>query len=371
MKGRRAKANMREHFKKKAGRPYEEAVRDLCRAIFPKAKIESGVWVTGPDGRRELDIDIWETVSDQLLHVMIECKDFNRESTGPVGISYIDALDSKSRDLGLHSAFICSNAGYTSDAVRKAKRLGIGLLGATRQGDARIRFALQEEVYIRHVRIAECRIEYLYHDEECANPLGDIDVNQVLFEGRSVVQWLWCHVIRCLTVNPIAQGWIEHAYNFIVPITFAWPSGEVHVRGVTLYVRYEGAWFAQTVTLASSSGLYHHLRRRMQFPQGAWSFRIDGIDLHKGEWVSMPVLSGLDRRKGAPGEFEFNMLVIKNHPEIKNPAFLDNWVRPEDLDPFVDDIGDEMIQSVKGVDLADPLDGNLGRFVSAEWRKSA
>lgn len=192
MKGHRAKSNMRKQFKKKkAGRPYEEAVRDLCRTIFPNAKIESGVWVVGPDGRRELDVDIWEMVGDKLMHFMIECKDFNRESTGPVGISYVDALDSKCRDLGLHSAFICSNAGYTADAVRKAKRLGIGLLGATRQSDARIRFALQEEVCIRHVRIAECRLQYLYHNDEPLNPLDGVDVNHVLFENRSVIQWLW------------------------------------------------------------------------------------------------------------------------------------------------------------------------------------
>lgn len=164
---------------------------------------------------------------------------------------------------------------------------------------------------------------------------------------------------------------MEHEYNFVAPLVFRWSNGEVKVNGVKLYVRYEGAWFAQTITLTSSSGLYHHLRRRMQFPKGAWSLRIGGADLYKGEWVSMPALSGLDRRKGAPGEFEFSMLVIKNHPEIESPAFLDGWVRPEDLDPFVDDISAEMIQSLKDVGLANPQDGNLGRFVSVEWRNSS
>jgi len=51
--------------------------------------------------------------------VVIECKDWNR----PIGIAFIDALDSKRRDLGASIAMICSNSGFTSDALRKAARV--------------------------------------------------------------------------------------------------------------------------------------------------------------------------------------------------------------------------------------------------------
>jgi len=118
----------------KRGKPYEEAVGDLFRQLFPVSVIKTGVWVEAPDGRRELDVDIVETVDGRKVRGVVECKDFDASKTGPVGIKYIDELDSKRRDLGLQFACICSNAGFTADAIRKGRRVNIGLLGATRKG---------------------------------------------------------------------------------------------------------------------------------------------------------------------------------------------------------------------------------------------
>src|SRR5580765_3835188 len=95
------------------------------------ASIRHGVWLVGPDGRRELDVFI--TVEGQKRHVVVECKDFNPNTTGPVGIGYVDALESKRWDLGVDASFLCSNAGFTTDAVSKAKRVGIGLIAVMRK----------------------------------------------------------------------------------------------------------------------------------------------------------------------------------------------------------------------------------------------
>jgi hypothetical protein len=130
-------------------------VGELFRQFYPASAIKTGVWVEGPDGRRELDVDIIEKVGARTVRGVVECKDFNPATTGPVGIAYIDALDSKRRDLGLEFAFICSNAGFTADAIRKARRVNIGLLGATRKNDQRIRFGVVDEIYTRHIRLIE------------------------------------------------------------------------------------------------------------------------------------------------------------------------------------------------------------------------
>jgi hypothetical protein len=72
-------------------------VCDVVRGFNPQAHVTPGVWVTGPDGRRELDVHVVEAVGGRTYHGVIECKDFNPATTGPVGIGYVDALESKQR----------------------------------------------------------------------------------------------------------------------------------------------------------------------------------------------------------------------------------------------------------------------------------
>ena len=83
-----------------------------------------------PDGRRDRDVVIEGTAEGKRRHVLIECKDFNPNSTGPVGIGYVDALESKHRDLGMDVSFICSNAGFTTCAIRKVKPPVLARLGS-------------------------------------------------------------------------------------------------------------------------------------------------------------------------------------------------------------------------------------------------
>lgn len=101
---------------------------EVARAFDPNANVTQGQWVIGPDGRRELDVLIEGTADGRQTKGLIECKDFNPGTTGPVGIAYVDALESKRRDIGADVSLICSNAGFTVDALRKAKRVGIGLI---------------------------------------------------------------------------------------------------------------------------------------------------------------------------------------------------------------------------------------------------
>lgn len=80
----------------------------------------------GPDGRRDLDVAIRPNGGGSALLAVIECKDWNR----PIGIGFIDALNSKRRDIGAPVAMICSNSGFTADALRKAARVGNSSIGS-------------------------------------------------------------------------------------------------------------------------------------------------------------------------------------------------------------------------------------------------
>jgi Restriction endonuclease len=130
---------------RKHGRGFELVVAEVARAMEPAATVEQGVWVNGPDGRRELDVVITGEVDGQPRTVLVECKDFAPGRS--VGIEYVDALDSKRDDLGLEVALLCCNAGFTAPAVRKAARVGIGLIGVMKRGDLRIRLSIAQTVY--------------------------------------------------------------------------------------------------------------------------------------------------------------------------------------------------------------------------------
>ena len=67
---------------KKAGRAYEELTAEVAKALNPNAKVKQGVWVEGPDGRRELDVEIRGTINNKDIFIFIECKDYNLSTTG-------------------------------------------------------------------------------------------------------------------------------------------------------------------------------------------------------------------------------------------------------------------------------------------------
>ena len=103
------------------GREFQELVAEVARAFDPNSRIEAGEWVRGPDGQLDMDVSIRGTVDGAPFLAVIECKDFNAATTGPVGRQWVDALDSKRLDLGADAALICSNAGFTRDALNKAR----------------------------------------------------------------------------------------------------------------------------------------------------------------------------------------------------------------------------------------------------------
>ena len=114
---------------KKKGTPNEVVLAEVIRAMDPHAIVTQGEWVSGPDGRRDRDVFVTGTLDGQRRTVLIECKDYDPLKTGRVGIGVVDALESKRRDLNVDVSMICSNAGFAQDAVRKARRVGIGLIG--------------------------------------------------------------------------------------------------------------------------------------------------------------------------------------------------------------------------------------------------
>lgn len=335
----------------KAGAPYEDAVCELFRLFFPASTINAGVWIEGSDGRRELDVDITENFGNRAVHGIIECKDFNPATTGPVGIAYIDALDSKRRDLQLDFAFLCSNAGFTADAVRKAKRVNIGLLSAVRKLDKRIRFAVYEEIYIRHINLTEApRIRIWPAIGEALPPKAVLESGEAYFDGRPVGPWFMRRFQLILAANPIVNGIILDYCKLKAPIRLDWPSGSAFVEQIGVDFAIEGAWFAQTVRLESKAGLYDWLRRRMRIAPSTHQneMRIDGVNYFGGKWIAQPPDLDLAHSKLIQYEVDMKLIMLKNHLPLDNPALLTPHVVSEDLSFEIKELDKSSIESTPG-----------------------
>src|SRR5439155_19308218 len=99
----------------KRGKPFERVVKEVLSTLDPRSVVRQGQ--AGPDGRRELDVLIEGSVEGVRRRDLVECKDFNPNTTGPAGIRFVEALEPKSRDLTADVSFMCSNAGFKTDSI--------------------------------------------------------------------------------------------------------------------------------------------------------------------------------------------------------------------------------------------------------------
>ena len=133
----------------KAGTEYQELVALVAKALDPKADIQTGQWIEGPDGDREVDVAVWGTVDGAPHFIHIECKDWKR----PVDIQAIDNLDSKRRHLSADAAMLYSNSGFTKNALRKAERVGIDAVSAMAAGNRLIRPMIERELVAKRLSV--------------------------------------------------------------------------------------------------------------------------------------------------------------------------------------------------------------------------
>jgi Restriction endonuclease len=229
--------------KKKRGQAIEESVAEIVRAIDPQSTVSQGQWINGPDGRRDRDVFIEGTVDGAAYTALIECKEYDRTTTGPVGITVVDALDSKRRDLQVDIAIICSNAGFTDPAVRKATRVGIVLIGVFRQDDGRIRLQLIDQVYFRRLKIEHLGFRPEHAQEGTTRECTDVSAT---LQGQPVANWLCHHTISIIASNPIGGGHYAGVFAFKRPTEFNVVGGDTFIATqMFAEFAFSGGWFEQ------------------------------------------------------------------------------------------------------------------------------
>ncbi len=254
----------------KAGDEYQAAIAQVAQSLDPAADVEVGVWVNGPDGRRDLDVVVRPKSPDFRSLVVIECKDWNR----PIGIALIDALDSKRKDIGATAAMVCSNSGFTADALRKAARVGIPALAALKKGDKRIRVVVREQIYTRV-------IEYLHHSPHFHHPHLSEDAQQALkgpchttewtFDGKSIEAWVASILLEVAAPATCSRSFVAR-YEFRRPAVFYFRHVPVEVVGIDIKAAFKVQWLTQVAEIDASQGMYDYLRKVVVFGPGTYEF---------------------------------------------------------------------------------------------------
>lgn len=321
---------MASNRKPKRGLPFEEAVAEVVKAIDPSATVLQGQWVDGPDGRRDRDVSISGTVDGAAYTALVECKDYDRESTGPVGIAVVDALDSKRRDLKVDIAIICSNAGFTEPAARKARRVGIVLIGVFRQSDGRIRHQLIDQVYFRRLKIEHLgfRLENIEHGTR--REYADASAT---FQGIPVANWICHRAFESIVLNPITAGHYAGTFEFKQPVQFTLADGGNFIA-TQLFSEFilSGGWFVQSATIDGTAGVYDFLRRRVRVGVGPFQMHLKGMDLTRGDPIDFPPTAELDSLQGcALGDVWLQLLYLQDANCYEPVPPLDDLIVERDL----------------------------------------
>ncbi len=328
----------------KRGREYERVVADVAKAIDPGARVSQGAWVLGPDGHRDMDVFIEGSANSRPVKVLIECKDFDPKSTGPVGIGFIDALESKRRDLQPTVTLMCSNAGFTTDAISKARRVGIGLIAVMKSGDKRVRYAVGEELYVRKVKVEHLSISLA---DDGPIHLGGAPFESVLFDGLPVGHWVVQRAQIVLAANPIVNGAFTAAHKLKSRVQFQVAEKAVFATQLGFELRVSGGWYAQQITIDATTGIYDWIRHRVRLAPGPGKLHLQNVNLDAGSLIRCPPQRELEAMKDLrPGEVSWGFLVLTGL-EVPGPIPpIEALIEPSDLELAVPNLPESAYLSV-------------------------
>lgn len=258
----------------KKGTPYEQLVALAISAFHPGAKVTQGSWIEGPDGRRDLDVIVeGNTTGKESSKLLIECKDYDARKTGPVGIEYIDALDSKRRDLDIQYTIICSNSEFTQPALNKARRIGIGAVSVVRRGDDRIKLCITEKVYYQVVEFSNLTTFYYFHKQNEID-ISPFNSDQVLYHGQHIYKWVASRMSIIIAYNHGLEDEHSQLFRFKQPLKVKSGRRSWHLNAIAGRQIFKRQWFSETVQLDAENAFKDWLTGQLVLSPGRNSLHI-------------------------------------------------------------------------------------------------
>lgn len=289
----------------KAGAEYQELVALVAKALDPNAVIKTGKWIEGPDGDREVDVEVRGTVDGKKHFVLIECKDWKR----PVDVQAIDALDSKRQDLSADAAFVYSNSGFTKTALRKAERVGIEAVSALAEGNKLVRVALWREVVAKLLSVDGWNFR-VYPSPESQQLFSEQwDIKKLYYNGFPVLNWL-SEMSKELLYKYEGEPKVIYTAAFKSDTPFTLQGVPVLLLGLRFEMMCSRKWLSQISSVDVSLGSYNHITRRVIIP-ASQSYYPYTIDMEAWKEMDVDVEPEYWSRPLEPDSFEIYIVLHK------------------------------------------------------------
>lgn len=254
----------------KAGDEYRELVGDVARAIEPGATVKTEQWIEGPDGDRDMDVEVRGTLNGQPHFILIECKDHKR----PIGIGLVDAFESKCRDLNPDRRIMFSNSGFTEDALKKAKRVGIDMASALKAtginvNDPLIRGKVEREFVARRLTMHFKSSTIWPYEGQTFDFKDPWQPTELTFDGLPVIHWLSEKMKAVATEHDDAKK-IMYTCTFRHEPRWTYRGQQLNVGALRFWFTCEKDWVSQTVNPQVSLGYLDHTRGTVVVPDKQW-----------------------------------------------------------------------------------------------------
>ncbi len=245
----------------KAGDAYRELVGTVMAALDPGSAVNTEQWITGPDGERDMDVEVRGTLNGAPHFVLVECKDHAR----PIGIGFVDGFESKIRDLKPDRAVMFSNSGFTRDALKKGNRVGIEMASAMKAEDDAVKIKVHREVVARRLTLSFGTM-FLYpfdgHHHEIEE---NWKVEDLLFDGIPVIHWV-SEKMKLVAMEHDGANEIGFLCTFRNEPHWSYHGQPLMVGGMRFHFTCKKDWVTQTVMTDVSLGYYDHLKKRVITP---------------------------------------------------------------------------------------------------------
>jgi len=301
----------------KKGLEYTKVVQELMKVLHPDKTIKINSIINGPDGKREIDVEVRGVFNNKDSFLFIECKDWNR----PVGIEIIDAVDSKGQDLKTDEIIVFSNSGFTKEAINKSLRKNIKICSVLKNKDKIIKIKIYRKALIKTISIENWEL-IVYPVEEDLNkiPKDWNPVEDITYEGSSIIKWIskeskiiLREKIKEFSFNKEIN--LLATYCFYNPNIFLIKNKPIILKGLAIKMHIIKKNFLCSIPVDASLGLYNYLSNDVVVP-------------NKETYFEGPIT--FDNCEELKDSCEFNNL---SNSDIENGHFqidycLYNYIRP-------------------------------------------
>lgn len=245
----------------KAGDEYRELVGKVMAVLDPGSAVKTEQWITGPDGERDMDVEVRGTLNGAPQFVLVECKDHAR----PIGIGFVDAFESKVRDLRANRAIMFSNSGFTRDALKKAERVGIEMASAIKAADHTVKVQVSRSVIARRLTLTFENFVIFPFDGHPYETDERLRMEDLLFDGLPVFAW-FSTKIKQLASEHDATARIEFLCTLRDEPRWSYQGQPLKIAALQFHFTVRKGWAAQVVKTDVSLGYYDHLTKSVVVP---------------------------------------------------------------------------------------------------------